>query len=335
MMKQTILVVDDSPENIDLLHAVLSPTYKVKAAINGEKALHIAETSLPDLILLDVMMPEIDGFEVCRRLKANHKTSKIPVIFVTAKIEPEDEMHGFALGAVDYITKPISPPVVMVRVKTHLELFDQNRALEEKVKQRTLQLEESQFEIIKRLGRAAEFKDNETGLHVVRMSLYARVLAEAVETIDPHLLQQAMPMHDVGKIGIPDHILLKKGKLSPEEWEVMLKHPEIGAEIIGIHEDPLLKMARTVSLTHHERWDGSGYPKGLKGEEIPLEGRIAAIADVFDALTTERPYKAAWSVEKSLELLHAQSGKHFDPNLIELFVQNIDRILEIKHQYAE
>ncbi len=334
-MKQTILVVDDSPENIDVLTAVLSPTYRVKAAINGEKGIKIAETTFPDLILLDIMMPNIDGFEVCRRLKENPKTKQIPIVFVTAKIEAEDEMRGLSLGAVDYITKPISPPVVLVRVKTHLALFDQNRELEMKVKQRTLDLQNSQFEIIKRLGMAAEYKDNETGMHVVRMSHYAHVIARMIGMHEPDLLLHAMPMHDVGKIGIPDHILLKKGKLDADEWAIMLKHPEIGAKIIGEHEYPLLRMARVVSLTHHERWDGKGYPAGLAGEEIPLEGRIAAIADVFDALTTERPYKKAWDVEKAVQLLQTESGKHFDPHLVEVFMENLDEILVIKEMYAE
>ena len=334
-MKETILVVDDAPENIDVLTAILSPAYKVKAAINGEKALRIAESSLPDLILLDVMMPEIDGFEVCKRLKENPKTSPIPVIFVTAMIESEDERYGLSLGAVDYITKPISPPVVLMRVKTHLELFDQNRALEKKVKQRTLDLQKSQFEIIKRLGRAAEYKDNETGLHVIRMSLYARIVAEGAGLPDPDLLQNVMPMHDVGKIGVPDYILQKRGRLTAEEWEIMLEHPQIGADIIGEHDDALLKMARTVSLTHHERWDGTGYPNELAGTNIPLVGRIAAIADVFDALTTERPYKKAWPVEKAVQYLKDEAGKHFDPQLVEVFLDRIDDIKLIMAEYGE
>jgi len=334
---QTILVVDDAPENIDVLSGVLSTSYKIKAAINGEKALKIAFASSPDLILLDIMMPGMDGYEVCRRLKDDPRTKNIPVIFVTAKSDVKDETHGFELGAVDYITKPVSPPIVLARVHAQLALYDQNRELEEKVKQRTAELNETRAEIIQRLGRAAEFKDNETGMHVIRMSHYSRIIAKAIgfDDTEADLLLDAAPMHDLGKIGIPDNVLLKPGKLDADEWDLMKKHPEFGAEILGEHESKLLHMARIVALTHHEKWNGQGYPSGLAGEDIPLVGRIVAIADVFDALTTERPYKDAWPVEKAVNLIKEEAGQHFDPALASAFLDNLPEILNVKEKYAE
>lgn len=298
MDKATILVVDDTPENIDILVGILSSDYKIRVAIDGPKALALAQKSTPDIILLDVMMPGMNGYEVCERLKQDPLTCHIPVIFVTALAETADETQGFALGAVDYITKPVSAPVVQARVKTHLALYDQKRLLEQQVKERTKELEETRFEIIRRLGRAAEYKDNETGLHVVRMSLYARLLAIQSGLPDKYceLIYNAAPMHDIGKIGTPDSILKKPAKLDEPEWDEMQRHAEIGAEIIGDHHDPLLEMARRIALSHHEKWDGSGYPFGVSGQDIPIEGRIVAIADVFDALTSIRPYKKAWTV---------------------------------------
>lgn len=336
--KPVILVVDDTPENIDVLGGLLRDQFKVKAALNGERALKIAEADpQPVMILLDIMMPGMDGYEVCEKLKANPVTAKIPVIFVTAKNQDEDERRGFELGAVDYITKPFSPSVVHARVKTHLALYDQNIALEQKVRERTSELNETRLEIIRRLGRAAEFKDNETGLHVIRMSHYARLIAEALDYGDDFtdLIFNAAPMHDIGKIGIPDHVLLKPGKLDDAEWEVMRKHPEFGAEIIGEHDSELIRLSKEIALTHHEKFDGSGYPKGLKGNEIPISGRIVAIADVFDALTTERPYKKAWSVEDAIKLIDDSSGSHFDPELVAIFHTVLSEVLEIKERYAE
>ncbi len=337
LASQVILVVDDAPENIDVLTVVLSKNYRVKAAPNGVKALKVAFSSVPDLILLDVMMPGMDGYEVCRRLKDDPRTKNIPIIFVTAKGEVEDETHGFEQGAVDYITKPISPPIVRARVHTQLALHDQNRVLEEKVNQRTAELNETRSEIIKRLGRAAEFKDNETGMHVIRMSHYSQIIAKAIgmDDVEADLLLNSAPMHDIGKIGIPDNVLLKPGKLDTDEWILMKKHPEFGANIIGEHESELLKMAHTVALTHHEKWNGQGYPNGLSAEEIPLVGRIVAIADVFDALTTKRPYKDAWPVEKAADLIKEEAGQHFDPTLVHAFLQSWPEILAIKEKYAE
>ena len=336
--KQSILVVDDMPINIEVLRGVLQQEYTVMAATSGEKAIQISlSQNPPDMILMDVMMPDMDGYEACRRLKAEPRTSKIPVIFITDRSEIEDEAKGLELGAVDYITKPVSSPIVKIRVATHLSLYDQSRALEKKVQERTEELTATRLEIIRHLGRAAEFKDNETGLHVIRMSHYSRLIAEAmnIDSDWSELVFNASPMHDIGKIGIPDKILLKPGKLDKNEWDIMKKHPEYGANIIGDHSSDILKMSKEIALSHHEKWDGSGYPYGLKGVNIPLSGRIIAVADVFDALTTVRPYKKAWAVEESVKHINEASGQHFDPELVFIFNQVMPEILKIKVQYAE
>jgi putative two-component system response regulator len=336
--KQCILVVDDSPENIDLLSEVLRDEYRIRVATSGEKALKIVYSDEPpDLILLDIMMPGLSGLEICRRLKANPDRRRIPIIFVTAMSSVEDEQRGLATGAVDYITKPISPPIVRARVRTHLALYDQSRELECMVRQRTHELLTTRQQIIRRLGRAAEFKDNETGNHVLRMSHYARVIAieHGLGEEAANIIFNTAPMHDIGKIGIPDAILLKPGKLDAEEWAVMYQHPLMGAEIIGKHENELLETARIIALTHHEKWDGNGYPQRLKGEDIPLEGRIVAIADVFDALVSVRPYKKAVPVAEAMGYLYEQSGKHFDPTLLEAFKRALPEILRIKDIYAD
>jgi len=336
--KQTILIVDDTPENIDVLTEVLDPHYQTRIALNGEKALKIAAgEAKPDLILLDIMMPGISGYDVCQRLKRNSDTRGIPIIFVTAMNEMEDEKRGLELGAVDYITKPISPSIVLARVRTHLALYDQTRELERLVDLRTAELERTRHQIIRRLGRAAEFKDNETGNHVIRMSHFSRLTAEAMGmgAAAVELLFNAAPMHDVGKIGIPDNVLLKPGKLDEVEWEIMRQHPMMGAEILGDHKDELLQAARSVAMTHHEKWDGSGYPHGLKGEEIPIFGRIVAIADVFDALTSARPYKKAWTVEAALQMIDEGAGHHFDPGLMKPFKSALPEMLKIRDRYAE
>jgi putative two-component system response regulator len=333
----TLLVVDDVPENIDVLAGILRPHYRVKYATNGIDALALCLASPPSLILLDVMMPGMSGLDVCRSLKADLRTCDIPIIFLTALTEARDEEHGLALGAVDYLHKPCKPAIVLQRVRIHLDLRNQNQALEAKVRERTRQLEDTRVEIIRRLGRAAEYRDNETGLHVVRMSQSAGLLARAAGVPDNRadLLVEAAPMHDIGKIGIPDHILLKPGKLNPEEWTVMKTHPSIGAEIIGEHDSDLLRMARVVALNHHERWDGGGYPRGLAKEAIPLEGRIVALADVFDALTSERPYKKAWTAEDAGNYIQSQSGTAFDPQLTQRFLGLLPEIIEINRRFAD
>ncbi|MEK7881410.1 HD-GYP domain-containing protein [Methyloversatilis sp. NSM2] len=336
--RQTILVADDTPENIDLLSALLRQDYRVKVATSGEKALAIVNsTEPPDLILLDIMMPGMNGYDVCRRIKANPDRRGIPIIFVTAMTSIEDERLGLEVGAVDYITKPISPPIVSARVRTHLALYDQTRVLEDRVRERTAELFASRQQIIRRLGRAAEFRDNETGNHVIRMSYYARLIAQAIG-LGPEateLLFNTASMHDIGKIGIPDAVLLKPGPLSKAEWAVMRQHPEIGAEIIGEHDDELLQTARTIALTHHERFDGSGYPRGLIGEDIPLFGRIVAIADVFDALMTARPYKPAMPIDETLQVMGRNTGLHFDPALMEVLPSVLPDMLRINATYAD
>ncbi len=320
-----LLVVDDEPANLQVLRHILQEDYRLLFAKDGAKALELAAREKPELILLDVMMPGMTGYEVCAQLKATPATSTIPVIFVTALADVEDEAQGFAVGAVDYITKPVSPAIVKARVRTHLSLV------------RVEELRETRLQIVQRLGLAAEYKDNETGLHVIRMSHYSRVLALAAGFSEAQAeeLLNAAPMHDVGKIGIPDAVLRKPGKLDGEEWEVMKQHAQIGADIIGEHPSGLLRMAREIALNHHEKWDGSGYPRGIGGAEIPVEARIIAIADVFDALTSERPYKTAWPVEEAVQLLCEQSGRHFDPELVELFLGQLPAILEIKERWAE
>lgn len=338
LTKQCILIVDDTPDNIDLLSEILRDEYRIKVATTGEKALKIAYADEPpDLILLDIMMPGLSGLEICRRLKANPDRRRIPVIFVTAMSGVEDERIGLETGAVDYITKPISAPIVKARVRTHLALYDQSRELERMVRQRTQELLVTRQQIIRRLGRAAEFKDNETGNHVLRMSHYARLIAlsHGLGQEAASIIFNTAPMHDIGKIGIADAILLKPGKLDTEEWTMMHRHPIMGAEIIGQHDNELLETARVIALTHHEKWDGTGYPKGLKGEEIPLEGRIVAIADVFDALVSVRPYKAALPLEEALRYFDEQAGLHFDPALVEAFRRALPEILRIREIYAD
>jgi putative two-component system response regulator len=336
--RKSILAVDDIAENLMVLDEILRDQYRVRVARNGQRALELIwDEDPPDLILLDVMMPGMDGFEVCRRLKEDPRSRHIPVVFVTALGEVEDEAHGFEVGGVDYISKPVSPPVVRARVRTHLMLYERNLELERRVRERTLELADTQLEIIRRLGRAAEFKDNQTGLHVIRMSHYSRLIAEAAGVPEPQLdvLLNAAPMHDVGKIGIPDRILQKPGRLTAEEWKLMRRHPTIGAEIIGDHASPVLEMAREIALTHHERWDGQGYPAGLREGEIPLTGRIVALADVFDALTTRRPYKEAWEVDRAVAYLREQSGSQFDPRLVPAFMEALPEVLTFRDRYAD
>ncbi len=335
--KASVLIVDDIPENIDILRGVLDETYELKAATSGEVAVRIAQQALPDLILLDIMMPDMDGFRVCGLLKEDPRTSKIPIIFVTALDDQVDESKGFDLGAVDYIAKPVNPDIVRARVKTHLALYDQNRNLEELVRNRTIELHETRLEIIRHLGRAAEYKDNETGLHVIRMSKYCQLIAmkSGLSDTEAELIMNAAPMHDVGKIGIPDVILMKKGPLSDEEWIIMRKHPEIGIRIIGEHSSDLLRMARLAALTHHEKFDGTGYPVGLSGEDIPLVGRVTAIGDVFDALTSDRPYKKAWTLDDAVDLIKSEKGKHFDPLLVDAFLESLPEVIEVKANYGD
>ncbi|MBU1363966.1 MAG: two-component system response regulator [Gammaproteobacteria bacterium] len=333
----TILVVDDVPENIATLAGMLRDNYRVLFATSGADALEIVRQQQFDLILLDVMMPGMDGYEVCRRLKADIVTREIPVIFVTALTEVQDETRGLELGAVDFLHKPCHAAIVRLRVQLHIERHNRSHSLERLVQERTRELDETRIEIVRRLGRAAEYRDNETGMHVIRMSKSSRLLARAagVSERQANLLLNAAPMHDIGKIGIPDRVLIKPGPLDQEEWALMKTHPLIGAEIIGDHPSELLQMARIVALTHHEKWDGSGYPHGVAGDEIPLEGRIVTIADVFDALTSERPYKKAWSTAEAVDFMRDQAGTMFDPGLLHLFLNMIPQVEDIRRRYAD
>ena len=343
--KPTVLVVDDTPLNLQVATGILRAHYQALAATDGAKALEILARR-PDvqLILLDIMMPGMDGYEVCRQLKQNPLTERIPVVFLTALNATEDEKKAFEAGGVDFINKPFQPETLLARVGTHVRLHAHERRLDGLVRERTaaleaktLELETTRLQVIHQLGRAAEYKDDDTGTHVIRMAHYSRLLAEAAglasDRVD--LLFKASPMHDIGKLGIPDHILKKPGKLTDDEWQVMRKHPAIGAGIIGIQKSELLECARLVSLTHHEKWDGSGYPRRKAGAEIPIEGRIVAIADVFDALTSDRPYKQAWTVERTLEVMRKDAGTHFDPTLLPLFLERMPDVLAVKAQYAE
>jgi putative two-component system response regulator len=338
-----VLLVDDTKTNIDVLVQALRGYHRLGVALNGADALSFAREKTPDLILLDIMMPGMDGFEVCQALKADTATRDIPVIFITAMDDLRHKTRGFEFGAVDYITKPFDVTEVRARVKTHLTLKhaqeilkDQNTILERMVAEQTLELKMTQIEIIDRLGMAAEFRDTDTGLHIKRMSKFCRLMgkqmgmpSERYDTLD-----LASTMHDVGKIGISDTILLKPGRLSDEEWVAMRTHSAIGAKLLSGSNSPLLNVAREIADTHHERWDGSGYHRGLKGEEIPLFGRITCLCDVFDALISVRPYKEAWTFENAIAEIQAGSGTFFDPELVELFMKLSPELREIASRYS-
>lgn len=339
-----ILIVDDVKANIDILVSALRNDCKISVATSGAAALAQVEMNPPDLILLDIVMPGMSGYEVCSRIKSNSSSESIPIIFLTAMNETKDKSKAFELGAVDYITKPFQIAEVKARVRTHLSLKnamqaleDQNRMLDAKVKERTKALRDTQLEIIYRLSRAAEHRDNETGQHIKRMSHFCRSMAAALncdeQTCD--LVFHASPMHDIGKIGIPDRILLKPGRLDADEWSIMKTHTTKGGEILSGHNSSLLQMAQVIALSHHEKWDGSGYPQGLSRYEIPLAARIAAICDVFDALTSIRPYKDAWPVDKAVEEIRKGSGSAFDPEVVEAFLKILPDLLHIKEHFAD
>ncbi|WP_239061125.1 HD domain-containing phosphohydrolase [Desulfovibrio sp. JC022] len=330
-----VLIVDDNNLNIDLMVEVLKDQYSLQVALDGQRCLELLENFTPDIILLDVMMPGMDGYELCRRLKSNSVTAKIPVIFITARTQEDNEAKGFACGAVDYIAKPISPPVLQARVATHIELSRKQSAFEERINRQVLEIRNSQEDAVFMLGTAGHYNDDDTGVHIWRMADYSKALAKAVlwPVEQQRMIQLAASMHDTGKIGIPDAILKKPGKLTEAEWVEMRKHSELGHRILSLSSCPLFQMAAEIALHHHERWDGSGYPHNLKGEEIPEVARIVAVADVFDALTSSRPYKEAWPVEKAFEYI-ADSKGHFEPRLAETFLSISDRILEIKEYWA-
>ncbi len=323
VQKKVILAVDDTPENLDVLKGILVPDYTVKMATSGKVALKIAESQHPDLILLDIMMPEMDGYEVCEHLKANPVTRGIPVIFVSALSEVGDESKGFDVGAVDYITKPVSPPIVKRRVKNQLSLV------------RTEELDALARAAIRMLGEAGHFNDTDTGRHIWRMAAFSRAIAETLgwSPKQAEMVELAAPMHDTGKIGIPDSILKAARQLESDEWKIMQQHCQIGHDILSMSDNPVLKLAAQVALCHHEHWDGSGYPKALKGEAIPEAARIVALADVFDALTMKRPYKEAWPIEQAIQEIKTLSGSQFDPKVVDHFLQIQDRIIAIKARW--
>ncbi|NCC38414.1 MAG: two-component system response regulator [Gammaproteobacteria bacterium] len=342
--KATLMVVDDTPQNLALMSELLRETYRLTVANNGERALKLLQSQEPpDLILLDIMMPGMDGYEVLQRIKEDPRTSAIPVIFLTAKSDVEDEAHGLRLGAVDYITKPISPPIVLARVQTQLTLkaaadFLRDKAayLEAEVARRTRQVEAIQDVTVLAMSSMAETRDNETGHHILRTQRYVRRLAESLRDhprfhhllTDDYIKQlfKSAPLHDIGKVGIPDHILLKPGRLTPEEFEIMKTHTTVGYESIARAERALgielefLTPAKEIALSHQEKWDGSGYPQGLAGEAIPLSARLMAVADVYDALISKRVYKPAMTHEAALEIMSEGRGSHFDPDILDAFL---------------
>ena len=350
--KQLVLVVDDQSQNIELLEAQLVPLgYEVVKAANGEEALKMLSDNQIDLILLDVMMPGLDGFEVCRRIRRNDAYRLLPVIMVTAMRATEDRIKGIEAGCDDFVSKPFDKMELMARVRSLLKIKDYNdfmrnyrKELESEVAGRTEELKHALDEIktasldtIYRLSMASEYKDKETGAHIKRVSRYSAAVArrmglgpKAVE-----IILYAAPMHDLGKIGIPDNILMKPERLDPEEWKIMKQHTVIGANILKGSDAEFIKMGESIAQNHHEKWDGSGYPQGLKGLEIPAASRIAAIADVFDALTSKRPYKEAYTVDNSIAIISEGRGSHHDPDVVDAFLSIKDEILSIRNQNAD
>jgi putative two-component system response regulator len=369
--RQTVLVVDDTPQNITILGELLQPHYTVRATNSGERALQAVRSQpQPDLVLLDVMMPGMDGYEVLRRLKTDKATQNIPVVFVTALGDEQNEEHGLELGAVDYIAKPFKPAIVLARVRTHLELKQardrlahQNEWLEQEVARRMSENLLIQDLSMRALACLAEARDTDTGNHILRTQTYIATLGrhlrqherfrDALSGKQIDRIVKAAPLHDLGKVGIPDAILLKPGRLTPEEMEVMKTHPSIGAaaiekamkESLAAADEAMaaqasgafafLQTARDIALTHHEKWDGSGYPQGLQGDAIPVSGRLMALADVFDALICRRVYKEAMPIEQATEIIVAGRGKHFDPDVVDAFLACRDEFLEIAHRFRD
>ena len=333
-----ILVADDSEDIRNLFGVMLKGNYDVKFATNSDETLAAADTDpLPDLILLDVEMPELDGYEVCARLKANPAFAGIPVIFVTARSDPKDQAKGLLAGAVDYITKPISEPITLLRMRTQLALVDQRRALEEQILARTEELYDTRLQLIQRLARAMEFREGGLTNRVLRVGQYVELLSQALGLRSKvvEILSQAAPLYDIGKMGVSEHVLKKSDKLNDKEWEEMRKHAEIGAGIIGEHKDPLLEQARVMALTHHERWDGSGYPAKLKGEAIPVPGRIMALADAFEAMTSTQRHRSPISTPEAAKKIAEQSGKQFDPKVVAAFMKVVKAFDEVRKKYRD
>ncbi|GAB1477178.1 two-component system response regulator [Bacillota bacterium] len=356
--KPVVLVADDNFDNILLINEILKDFYSVRVATDGEKALKVAAKIQPDIILMDVMMPLMDGYETCRRLKQDENLKDIPVLFLTAKADADDEKAGFDLGAADYIAKPVNPSILSARIKTHLNLKkardrlkDQNSFLNEEVNRRMKDISTIQEASIMAMAALAETRDNETGHHLRRTKLYIKCLGEYLGGSDKYkdvltpktisLITVSSPLHDIGKIGIPDYILLKPGPLTKEEYEIMKTHTAIGKESILSAEkliggaETFLTCAREIAYSHHEKWDGSGYPLGLKGEDIPLPARLMAIVDAYDALTSKRVYKEAVSHSKAVGIIKADTGTHFDPEIAEAFFDLQDRFYCISERHKD
>ncbi|MGM0443326.1 MAG: HD domain-containing phosphohydrolase [Fibrobacterota bacterium] len=333
-----ILVVDDEPANLNLIQNMLRESYRLSFATSGEKAIEIAKKVQPDLILLDVMMPHLNGYETCKRLKASVDTAGIPIVFLTALKDPGSEIKGFEAGAVDFIKKPITSRLLVVkRIETQIQLYNQQRQCQEEIRKRTRELNVSNKAAVAMLAGAGHFNDTDTGVHVWRMGAYSAAIARATgwSTDEAAIIELASSLHDTGKIGISDTIIKKPGRLTKEEFDVMKGHPKIGADILHVKRgrSRLFDMAAEIALNHHEKWDGSGYPNGKSGADIPESARIAAIADVFDALTMKRPYKEAWPVQRAFDTLLKDRGSHFDPSLIDTFLDIRDEILHIKAEW--
>jgi putative two-component system response regulator len=339
-VKPVILAVDDAAELLALIGKALVADHKVKLASDGEKALALAaEAPQPDLILLDVALPGLSGFEVCRKLKESPSTADIPVIFLTGKAEAADQVEGLDLGAVDYITKPVNAKLLLARVRTHLTLALRRAELERQVEERTAQLEDARVQLIQRLARAMEFHESAAaGNKGLRVAQYVKLLAAAAgaKPDAADLLMKAAPLYDIGKMGVPSEILRKPGKLSAPELERVRRHPQLGAEIIGEHKDPVLALARTLALTHHERWDGTGYPKGLKGNDIPWQGRIMALVDAFEAMTTTQFYRQEpFSVEEASSAMGPHFGKQFDPGLQAALAKALPGMRQVREKVTD
>ncbi|MDG4812593.1 response regulator [Hydrogenovibrio sp. 3SP14C1] len=342
-----VLVLDDQQVNLDLVMDLLTlEGYENIELLNNPLQLStVLESQTIDLILLDINMPILDGFAALAMIKQHYQDQDIPpVVMLTAQNDQENRLRALKSGASDYVMKPFNRHELLKRIEIQLQnwqmkmmLKEQNRLLEQKVQERTQALEDAHHEIIYRLGRAAEYRDNETGNHVKRVSYFSELIAlkAGLDKKEAHMIRIASPMHDVGKIGISDTIMMKPGKLSNEEYLEMQRHVEIGGEILEGHDSDVLRTAYEIALTHHEKYDGKGYPKGLSGKDIPVSGRIVAIADVFDALTSERPYKEAWPVEKAVHLIQSEKNKHFDPELVDCFLAVLPEIIKIKKKYSD
>ena len=342
-----ILVVDDAESHVILLRKILKGAgyLSVATTTDPEEAVGLYKEFQPDLLVLDLHMSPLSGFDILDQLKALEPAdSYVPALMMTALNDPDVLVRALERGARDFLNKPFERVEALTRIRNMLEvrllhnrMRDQNRLLEEKVSARTREIRETRLEVIRRLGRAAEYRDNETGMHIIRMSLAASILARAVGlgAEQCELLLNASPMHDIGKIGIPDRILLKPGPLDPEEWTIMRRHPAIGAELLSGGGSELMQMAETIAHCHHEKFDGTGYPRGLEGEQIPLAARIVAVCDVFDALLSKRPYKAPWTVDAAVAELDRRAGSHFDPRLVERFHDVLVDVLNIHARYAD